>query len=249
VAARLLRKPLVIHEQNAIAGTTNRLLARIATRILTAFPGALTGAQVVGNPVRAEIAALPAPAERYRERGNQPLHLLILGGSLGARAINERTPEALAELPENVRPEVWHQAGKQHVEATAALYQRHNVTARVEPFIADMAKAYGWADIIVCRAGALTVSEIMAAGVAAVLVPFPHAIDDHQTANARVLMDQQAALLVPQAELTTERLATLLLKGMAERSKLATMAENARQLALAGAADTVADICVEVVRG
>src|SRR5690606_9804838 len=167
---RILRKPLVIHEQNAIAGTTNRMLARMATKVLAAFPGVFAEAQTVGNPLRAQIVALPKPEVRYCARATEKaaIHLLVLGGSLGAKAINGLIPNALAQMPEFVRPEVWHQTGRQHAEATLADYMQQQVNARVEPFINDMAAAYAWADIIICRAGALTVSEIMAAGVAAV---------------------------------------------------------------------------------
>ena len=251
VAARVLGKPLVIHEQNAIAGTTNRLLARIATRVLSAFNGAFAQAQVVGNPVRTAIAALPAPAVRYGERRAQKakLHVLVLGGSLGAKAINELVPEALAQLPVESRPDVWHQAGKDHAQITAALYEQQSVTARVDAFIDDMAAAYGWADVIVCRAGALTVSELMAAGVAAILIPLPSAIDDHQTQNAAILSRAGAGTSVAQRELTPAKLAALLMMHINEPEQSMNMAEKARLLALPNAAETVANICVEVARG
>src|SRR5690606_22392639 len=234
VAARVLGKPLVIHEQNAVAGTTNRLLARLATRVLCAFPGAFKQAQVVGNPVRATIAALPAPVDRYRTRRatGDRLHLLVLGGSLGAKAINELVPQALAQIPVETRPEVWHQTGKAHAESTAALYEQQKVSARVEPFIDDMAAAYAWADVIVCRAGALTVSELMAAGVAAILIPLPSAIDDHQTHNAAILSGVGAGVSVVQRELTPEKLAALLTAHINEPEKSMNMAEKARSLAL-----------------
>jgi UDP-N-acetylglucosamine--N-acetylmuramyl-(pentapeptide) pyrophosphoryl-undecaprenol N-acetylglucosamine transferase len=187
LAARLLGIPLVIHEQNAVAGTTNKILARFAKRVLQAFPGAFpeATAEVVGNPVRAEIVALPTPAER-QVGAHRPLRLLVLGGSLGALAINKLVPEALGLLAAQNKPafEVRHQCGRKHVDVTTTAYQDAGVNASVEPFIADMAAAYGWADFIVCRAGALTVSELAAAGVAALLIPFPAAIDDHQTKNA-----------------------------------------------------------------
>jgi UDP-N-acetylglucosamine--N-acetylmuramyl-(pentapeptide) pyrophosphoryl-undecaprenol N-acetylglucosamine transferase len=251
VAAYLLRKPLVIHEQNAVAGTTNRLLARIAKRVLAAFPGAFDNASVVGNPVRSTIAALLEPRARYRARADEKatLRLLVLGGSLGAKAINELVPEALAQVPVSTRPEVWHQTGKQHAEATLAHYMQHQVNAKVEPFIADMAAAYAWADVIICRAGAITVSEIMAAGVAAVFIPLPSAIDDHQTHNAAILANAGAALSFPQQELTAAKLAVLLLTDLAARDQLLTMAEKARQLAKPDAAATVAAACEEVLNG
>lgn len=251
VAAWLLRKPLVIHEQNAVAGTTNRLLARIAKRVLAAFPGAFVNASVVGNPVRDTIAGLLEPSARYRARADEKaaLRVLVLGGSLGAKAINEMVPQALSQLPKNARPEVWHQTGKQHDEATLALYMQHQVNAKVEPFIADMAAAYAWADVIICRAGALTVSEIMATGVAAVFIPLPSAIDDHQTHNAAILANAEAALSFPQHELTAAKLAALLLTDLAQRSQLLAMAEKARQFAKPDAAASVAAVCVEVFNG
>jgi len=255
VAAKILRTPLVIHEQNAIAGTTNRLLSKIATKILAAFAGAFANAQnevrVVGNPVRALIANLPIPTERYqiREEKKEPLHVLVLGGSLGAKAINELLPQAISNLPITQRPLVHHQSGKNHLEATIANYMQHQVNAKVDAFVDDMAAAYAWADVVVCRAGALTVSELMAAGVAALLIPLPSAIDDHQSHNAAVLVRANAALVVAQQELTAEKLAVILLNELHERANLKRMATNARSLALPQAAETVANICVEVARG
>ncbi|RYY03598.1 MAG: undecaprenyldiphospho-muramoylpentapeptide beta-N-acetylglucosaminyltransferase [Gammaproteobacteria bacterium] len=255
VAAKILGKPLVIHEQNAIAGTTNRLLSKIATKILAAFDGAFANAQievaVVGNPVRAIISNLPIPADRYDTRTLQkePLHLLVLGGSLGAKAINELVPKALSELPVNERPLVRHQAGKNHVEATIANYMQHQVNAKVDAFVDDMASAYAWADIVICRAGALTVCELTAAGVAALLIPLPSAIDDHQTHNAAVLTRADAGISMAQNELSAEKLAVILLNQLHERANLKRMATNARSLALPQAAETVATICVEVARG
>lgn len=251
VAAKLLRKPLVIHEQNSIAGTTNRLLAKIANRILVAFAGAFEGAQVVGNPVRKLISNIPMPDERYtmRKQHKEPLHLLVLGGSLGAKAINELLPKSLALLPNNARPLVWHQAGKNHVEATLALYMQNQVDAKVDAFVENMADAYAWADIIVCRAGALTVSELMAAGVAALLIPLPSAIDDHQTHNANILVQSHAGITFAQQELTSEKLAELLVVDFSDREYLKTLATNARALALPHAAKTVATTALEMVRG
>lgn len=255
LAAKLLRKPLVIHEQNAVAGTTNRLLAKIAKRVLAAFPNAFKSSSVnevvVGNPVRQQIQQLAAPAVRYGERDEKklPLQLLIVGGSLGAKAINELVPAALAELPMNVRPVVRHQTGKGHAEATTALYMQHQVNAKVDEFIDDMAAAYAWADIVICRAGALTVSELMVAGVASVLIPLPSAIDDHQTYNAKNLSDAGAGFSLAQHELTAAKLAALLLTELADRKQLLAMAEKAQQLAKPTAAAQVADICVEIARG
>lgn len=255
VAAKLIAKPLVIHEQNAVAGTTNRLLSKIATRVLSAFDGAFAiakvDAQIVGNPVREVIANLPAPTERYDNRSaeKETLHLLVLGGSLGAKTINELVPQALAKLPVIGRPLVRHQAGKNHLEATIANYMQHQVNAKVDAFIDDMAAAYAWADIVICRAGALTVSELAAAGVAALLIPLPTAIDDHQTYNAAILTRASAGIAVAQRELTAEKLAAILIDQLHERANLKLMATNARSLALPQAAETVATICVEVARG
>src|SRR5262249_38146746 len=198
--AALLRRPLVIHEQNSVAGLANRVLAPVADRALCAFPGALKGAVHTGNPVRPEIAAIAAPKERYAGRSG-PLRILIFGGSLGAKALNDTVPRALALLPTGARPVVTHQSGAQHAQALEAAYAAAGVRADTRAFIDDMAAAYSGADLVVCRAGATTVAELAAAGVASVLVPLPHAVDDHQTTNARFLSDAGAAVLLPQAEL------------------------------------------------
>lgn len=254
VAARLLHIPLVIHEQNAVAGTTNKLLSRIATRVAAAFDGAFIKTNVtpllVGNPVRDVIANLPAPNERYdlRTTNKEAIHLLVLGGSLGARAINELVPAALAQIPVEDRPLVRHQAGKLHCEATIAHYMQHQVNAKVEAFVDDMAAAYAWADIIICRAGALTVSELMAAGVAAVLIPLPTAIDDHQSRNADILVRANAGIAIAQRDASAEKLAALLIDSLHERAHLKLLANNARSLALPQAAETLANLCVEVAR-
>ncbi|MCB1667704.1 MAG: undecaprenyldiphospho-muramoylpentapeptide beta-N-acetylglucosaminyltransferase [Porticoccaceae bacterium] len=248
VAARILRKPLVIHEQNAVPGTTNKLLAKMATRILVAFPNAIAGAEYCGNPVRAEIAQLPEPNHHVAAADRQ-LRLLVLGGSLGAQAINECLPEALTQLPEDLCPQVRHQCGRQHEQQTLEAYRRANVAARVEPFISDMAEAYGWADLVLCRSGALTVSELAVAGVGSILVPYPHAIDDHQTANARWLANVGAAVLLPQNEMTSDRLAEVLQQWLSNRSQLRSMAVRARKQAKTDAATVVADACEEVCHG
>jgi UDP-N-acetylglucosamine--N-acetylmuramyl-(pentapeptide) pyrophosphoryl-undecaprenol N-acetylglucosamine transferase len=245
VAARLLRVPLVIHEQNAIAGTTNKLLAKIASRVLVAFPNALTRGEWVGNPVRREILALPSPETRVALDGRR-LRLLVLGGSLGALAINQRVPSALAMLNEAQRPEVRHQCGRKHLPETENTYKAALVEASVEPFIADMAEAYDWADIVICRAGALTISELSAAGVGALLIPYPHAIDDHQTCNAEWMVKHDAAVLIQQADLTAELLAALLGEWLGDPKKIQSMAINAKQLAKAGVAESIADVCMEV---
>ena len=248
LAARLQGRPLVIHEQNAVAGTTNRLLSTVASRVLEAFPSGLRGAQSVGNPVRDTIAQLPAPSQRFEGRAG-PMKLLVLGGSLGALAINELVPQALAQLPMEQRPEVWHQAGQAHADKTLADYDARKLQARVEPFIDDMAAAYAWADLVICRAGALTVSELTAAGVGALLVPYPHAIDDHQTKNGDWLVAGGAARLCQQSDLDVDSLVTLLQEFLADRQCLLTMAERARALSQPRAATQVADICLEVAHG
>jgi UDP-N-acetylglucosamine--N-acetylmuramyl-(pentapeptide) pyrophosphoryl-undecaprenol N-acetylglucosamine transferase len=248
LAAWLLRKPLVIHEQNAIPGTTNRILAVIAKRVLLGYPDALQNdhAQFVGNPVRAAISQLPPPEQRWRERTGA-MRLLVLGGSLGAQPINNVLPAAIAALPENLRPEIIHQTGRAHAEAVSGQYRALNIAARVEPFIIDMASVYAWADAVLCRAGALTVAELAAAGVGAILVPLPHAIDDHQTHNARWLSEQHAGVLIPQAELTAENLAQLLRELSAQPQELLAWARRARALAKPDAAQQVAAACVQCI--
>jgi UDP-N-acetylglucosamine--N-acetylmuramyl-(pentapeptide) pyrophosphoryl-undecaprenol N-acetylglucosamine transferase len=238
--------PLVLHEQNSIAGLANRVLASVADRVLTGFPNVLKKGAWAGNPVRPEIAVLPEPTLRYAlhdvERDSR-LHLLVIGGSLGAQALNETVPKALALLPEAERPEVVHQSGEKHVEALRAAYAAAGVKGHTVAFIDDMAGAYAWADLVICRAGALTIAELACAGVASVLVPFPHAVDDHQTTNARFLSEAGAAMLLPQGELTPERLA--LLKNLS-RAQLREMAGKARDLAMPAATATVATVCEEV---
>lgn len=229
VAARLCSIPLVVHEQNAIAGLTNKLLARIATRVLVAFPQAqqqLPQAAVVGNPVRDVILAVPGPAQRYAGRGAS-LNVLVVGGSLGAQALNTRVPAALALIAAEKTLSIRHQAGRKGVDEARAAYKNAGVIADVSAFIDDMAAAYGWADFVICRAGALTVSELAAVGVPSVLVPFPHAVDDHQTYNAAYLVSVGAARLLPQTELDAQRLAGEI-RAMASREKLLAMATAAR---------------------
>lgn len=243
--AALAGVPLVVHEQNAVAGLANKVLAKVADRVLTGFPDALPKGEWVGNPVRAEIAAVAEkqkPAARYAERVGVP-HILVVGGSLGAAALNSAAPQALALIAEEQRPEVVHQAGEKHMTTLRENYAVAGATGFLVPFITDMAGAYEWADLVVCRAGALTVAELAAAGVASVLVPYPHAVDDHQTANARHLATAGAALLIPQNELTAEALARLF---DLPRDQLAEMAEKAREMARPDAAGRVAAICAEV---
>jgi UDP-N-acetylglucosamine--N-acetylmuramyl-(pentapeptide) pyrophosphoryl-undecaprenol N-acetylglucosamine transferase len=239
--ASLLARPLAVHEQNAIAGLTNRVLAAVADKAMTAFPEALKGAEWTGNPVRREIAALAAPEARLAGRQG-PLRLLVVGGSLGAKALNDCVPQALARL--EPRPSVVHQSGEKHLEALRASYRAAGVEGELLPFIDDMARRYAEADLVICRAGAITVAELSAGGVASVLVPFPHAVDDHQTANARFLADRGAAILLPQSRMTPERLAETL--RALDRERLLDMARKARALGKPGAAHAVAARCMEL---
>ncbi len=241
----LMGRPLVLHEANSVAGSANRVLARFATRVLTGFPRTLEHGQWVGNPIRESVEGLGDCKTRYAMRQG-PLHLLVVGGSLGAAALNAVVPEALALLPADQRPNVMHQTGEQHLEAVTKKYQQLDVHAELKPFIEDMAAAYAHADLVICRAGAMTVSEISAAGVAACFVPFPYAIDDHQTANARFLSDAKAAILMPQAELDAAALANLIL-GL-RREDLAEIAVKAQVLAKFRATEEVASICKECAR-
>ncbi|MCK2127082.1 undecaprenyldiphospho-muramoylpentapeptide beta-N-acetylglucosaminyltransferase [Thauera aromatica] len=244
--AALLGRPLVLHEQNSVAGLANRVLARVADRVLSGFPAVLERAEWIGNPVRADIAALPAPVERYAGRSG-PLRVLVVGGSLGAAALNAAVPQALARLAPEQRPVVVHQAGERQLEALREAYAKAGVEAEQRAFIDDMAAAYAAADLVICRAGALTVAELAAAGVASLLVPFPHAVDDHQTGNARFLAARGAAYLLPQPELTPERLAGIL--ASLDRGRLLQMAEHARALARPQAAAQVADVCATLAGG
>jgi len=243
--AALFGKPLVVHEQNSIPGLANKVLAGVAERVLCAFPGALKRAILTGNPVRPEIAAIAAPENRYAGRSG-PLRLLVVGGSLGAKALNDVVPRTLALVPGEPRPLVTHQSGAQHAESLRRAYSAAGVSAKTPAFIEDMAAAYAEADLVVCRAGATTIAEIAAAGVASVLVPYPHAVDDHQTANARFLADAGAAVLVPQSELDAERLAGLL-AGFG-RERLSEMAKLARSLGRPDATRHVAGICMELAQ-
>ncbi len=243
IMAALLARPLVLHEQNSIAGLANKVLARVADRILVAFPNALKNSEWTGNPVRRDIAQLPVPEQRFRNRAGN-LKVLVVGGSLGAQALNETVPRALALIPQSQRPEVTHQAGEKHLAMLESEYRKAGVSATTLAFIRDMASAYAITDLVICRAGALTVSELAAGGIASVLVPFPAAVDDHQTFNARYLADQSAAVLLPQAELTPRKLADLLL-GFT-RDKLLDMANRARALGKPDAARIVAERCMAV---
>ena len=238
--AALLGRPVVVHEQNSVAGLANKVLAGIADKVVTGFPNVLKKGEWAGNPVRAEITAVAPPAARFAGRSGA-LKVLVVGGSLGAAALNDAMPKALALLALADRPQVTHQAGTRQIDALRAAYRTAGVEGELLPFIDDMAERYAGADLVICRAGALTVAELAAVGVASVLVPFPYAVDDHQTGNARFLADAGAAVLLPQTELTPQRLATLLQE--MNRERLLVMATKARACARPDATARVADIC------
>lgn len=244
IAAKLLHLPLIIHEQNARAGTTNKWLSRWANKVLTAFPDVLAHAVTIGNPIREDIVALPIPESRFAKREG-PCRLLILGGSLGAQAINELIPATMHLLPASKRPLIRHQAGKRHHQATLSDYKKRQLDAEVMEFIDDVAAALAWADLVICRAGALTVSEIAAAGIAAIFIPFPHAIDDHQTANAEWLSQTGAAILQQQQDLNPEIMLQILEPLLNDRHGLVKMASKARAMAKPDATQRFADICQE----
>jgi UDP-N-acetylglucosamine--N-acetylmuramyl-(pentapeptide) pyrophosphoryl-undecaprenol N-acetylglucosamine transferase len=247
VAAWLTRRPLLIHEQNAIAGYSNRLLSRLARRVLSAFPKAFPPGvkdEVVGNPVRAEIVAQDPPAVRFARREGG-LRLLVVGGSLGASRLNAVVPFALAQLAQaGITVHVRHQAGERGIDAARAAYAEARVAGDVTAFIDDMARAYADADLVICRAGALTVSELAAVGVASILVPFPAAVDDHQTFNAQFLVREGAAVLIADRDLTADRLAATLKELCAGRGRLLAMAERARLVARPRAAEDLAAACL-----
>ncbi|MBU6285344.1 MAG: undecaprenyldiphospho-muramoylpentapeptide beta-N-acetylglucosaminyltransferase [Betaproteobacteria bacterium] len=248
--ASLLGRPLLIHEQNSVAGLTNRVLAKLADQVFEAFPGSFGPTQAnrvmwVGNPVREVILDLPPPDQRYRQRQG-PLRLLVLGGSLGAQAINELLPKALALISRANRPSVLHQAGEKHLEALQKAYQQVDVAAQLEAFIGDMAQAYAEADLVIARAGAMTVSEVAAAGVAALFIPFPHAVDDHQTGNAQFLVQAQAAWCFQQDRFSAEQLADLL--QALDRQRLLHMAQAARKAAKPEALEVLVRACKEAAR-
>jgi UDP-N-acetylglucosamine--N-acetylmuramyl-(pentapeptide) pyrophosphoryl-undecaprenol N-acetylglucosamine transferase len=252
IAAWLLRIPLLIHEQNAIAGLTNRWLAKLATQVLAAFPGSFAPevrASVIGNPVREDIAAIAAPAERFSERSagrDARARLLVFGGSQGAQRLNAVVPQALALIDPAKRPQVLHQSGERGFEATQSAYREAHVEAQVMPFIEDMAKTYAWADLAVCRAGAMTVAELQAAGLGAIFVPLPIAADDHQTQNASVMVNVGAARLIQERDLSAERLSAIISQLIADRATLLKMAEAARAVRITDAASRLADLCVAV---
>ena len=242
----LCGRPLALHEQNSIAGMANRCLARVADRVFCAFPGAIPRGEWIGNPLRASFAQQAEPAVRFAKRSG-PLQVLVLGGSLGAQALNEALPAALARMPAADRPQVLHQSGERHIDSLRQAYAQAGVQAQLTPFIDDTALAMAQADVVICRAGASTVTELAALGVAALLVPFPHAVDDHQTHNARFLSAAQAAWLWPQTELSAERLAQWL--GGLNRVDLLAMAERAHQLAKPDAATEVVQACEQLRSG
>jgi UDP-N-acetylglucosamine--N-acetylmuramyl-(pentapeptide) pyrophosphoryl-undecaprenol N-acetylglucosamine transferase len=242
--AKVLGKPLVIHEQNSVAGLTNKVLAKVANRVLAAFPAAFgSSASLVGNPVRADIVLVPSPVSRFADRTGA-LRLLVVGGSLGAQALNECIPQAIATLPEDKRPQIIHQAGVKHIDALNDNYKKAGVTADTRAFIDDMANIYGWADFVICRSGALTVAEVSVVGLGSLMVPFPHAVDDHQTSNALYLVENGAAFLVQQRALSVETLAGII-SGLG-REECLSMAIKAKMLGKPKATADVAKICMEV---
>ena len=246
VAAWLSRLPLIIHEQNSVAGSTNRWLAPLAARVFEAFPGSFPArarAELVGNPVRRSLTPAEPPRSRLLARGGSRRRVLVIGGSQGARILNQTVPKALAELPAGARPEVWHQAGRGLADARAA-YGAAGVEARVVEFIDDMSAAYQWADLVVARSGALTVAELAMVGVGAILVPFAAAIDDHQTSNAQYFARGGAALVIAERDLTASSLARALKASLEDLNGLAAMAEAAHAQAKHAVAERIADACL-----
>lgn len=252
LVARFLGKPLIIHEQNAVAGFTNKMLSRIANIVLEAFPTTFSESRMplcIGNPVRQDILNLPKPEVRLAAR-KAPLNILVLGGSQGARALNDIMPKAIKTIPIGLRPRILHQAGKvTNVEEILNNYLQLNVKAEVQVFIRNMAEAYAWSDLVVCRAGAMTIAEIAAAGVASVLVPFPHAVDDHQTANARYLSEANAAILIQQSALSDEKLGDLISALSVDRERILQMAIKARRLGKPGATEALVNQCLMLADG
>ena len=245
--AWLLRRPLIVHEQNRVPGLTNRVLARFARRVLCGFPDTFADAieaQTVGNPVRQQIAQLASPNERFATREG-PRRLLVLGGSQGARALNLGVPQALSALGNDIAVDIRHQCGEKHREHAEQAYASAGISARIEPFIADMAAAYAWADLVICRSGALTLAELAAAGVGSVLVPYPHAVDDHQTRNAEFLVKAGAARLAREDEGLPQQLGAALRELLPSRAHLLSLANAARDQARIDAAERVADLCLE----
>jgi len=249
IAAWLLRVPLVIHEQNAIFGMTNKILSRFSKKVLVSFPDLVKNDDkhlvFTGNPVRSEILEIAEPKERWQQRVGS-LRLLVLGGSRGALIFNNTIPKAIAQLPVSQRPDVWHQSGKDYAELTSENYAKYGLKAKVEPFINDMAQAYGWADLVIARAGALTVAELTSAGLPALLIPYPYATDDHQSQNAAFLVNNNAAIMLNQTELNHEVLAKVLLELINSRPRLLDMAKSARKLSQYDATANIVKHCQEV---
>ena len=242
--AWLIRKPLLVHEQNAIPGLTNKVLAKLADVVLQAFPAVFKKAITTGNPVRKSICAIRAPEQRELDHEGS-LRLLVVGGSLGAVKLNEVIPQALSQIDIDQRPSVIHQTGTRNIDAAKAMYADAGVEARVEAFIDDMPSVYEWADLVICRSGAMTVFELAAAGAASILVPYPFAVDDHQTSNAHYLEDAGAAIIRQQDELTTDWLVDVINDFSSNRNKLLEMAKSARKLAIPDSAKTIADACLK----
>ena len=250
IAAWLMRIPLLIHEQNAIAGMTNNLLAPFAVSILAAFPNAFKSSEkiiITGNPVRENITTISTPKDRFAKRDVNELKVLVLGGSLGAKKLNDVMPRAMASLADEFKYEIKHQCGEKHFVDTEKAYAEQNVNVEVLPFINNMADVYSWADIVICRAGALTIAELASAGVASILIPFPYAVDDHQTSNASYLADESAAVLIQESQLTSDKIRDLLLKWYQAPELLLQMASKARSLAKPKATEDVAKYCMEAI--
>lgn len=243
--AALLRKPLLVHEQNAIPGMTNRILAKFADVVIESFPDSFKiqkPVQLVGNPVRTNIMGIKKPSERLKDR-DEALNVLVVGGSLGATVLNQVIPEMMTLMADEKRIQLWHQAGKNNYQDTINQYRKHNIEAKVDAFIDNMAEAYNWADVVICRAGAMTISELAIAGVASILVPYPYAVDDHQTANASFLVEKEAAILLPQNELSAAGLKKILLS--LNREKILVMSEAAQKISKPEAANKVAQLCMQ----
>ncbi len=252
IAAWCLRIPLCIHEQNAICGLTNRILAHLADRVMAAFPGVFPDQlplSVTGNPVRTEILAISPPEERLKNKSTESLNILILGGSQGARTLNRLVPETLSKLPTSMTLNIRHQAGPRLYEETAGFYRGNNNRAEILPYIEDMADAYAWSDLVICRAGALTIAELTMAGVAAILIPFPYAVDDHQTANARYMVDAGAAICIQESDINHALLGDQIQDFYQNRDRLFDMSCRARKLARPTATEDVATICMELAYG
>ncbi len=259
IAAWLTRRRLVIHEQNAIAGMTNKILAKFSYCVLEAFPQSFPAnivASLTGNPVREDFHKLLPPEKRSNKNGNTALKILVLGGSGGAQALNNILPQVLQAWGATPKPMIWHQAGAKHLSKAQQAYASagFDVTeittssnVKLVPFIQDMPNAYAWADLVICRAGALTIAELAAAGTASILIPFPHAVDDHQTKNAQYLVQAGAAILLPESDLTTEKLLAILHELASSPSKLQIMAKAAHSVAQPLALDKVVGFCLQGV--